>query len=149
MDALDFQWKVLTGMRRVKEQTERTLQPCCTRHNITPVQLRILMTLRQDGPLTVSALARQSCVADANTSALCKRLGGQGFVQRTRDKADERHVLVSLTPRGTALLDEVGAACKEACEAVSRRLAPADMEELLAGIEKLLAVFDEEKETVS
>lgn len=146
MDAFDFQWKVLTGMRRVKEQTERTLQPFCARYNITPVQLRILMTLR-DGPLTVSALARRSCMADANNSALCKRLDGQGLVERRRAEEDERHVLVSLTPEGHALLDEVSGACDEAYATLASRLPPEDVEELLAGIDKLLAILSDGDDT--
>ena len=40
---------------------------------------------------------------------LLKRLEGLGYVRRTRDAADERRVLVELTPEGLALRDEVAA----------------------------------------
>lgn len=149
MDAFDLQWKVLTGVRRVKEHSERTLHPLCENHNITPVQLRILMTLQQEGPLTVSALARSSHMADANNSALCKRLAGQGLVERRRDEEDERQVLVSLTPEGKALLTEVSAACDLAFGAISQRFSQEDIEKILAGLEMLLAAFEDEKEDAS
>lgn len=142
MDAFDFQWKILMGMRRVKEQTERTLHPFCERYSITPVQLRILMTLHQEGPLTVSALARSSCMADANNSALCKRLDGQGLVDRRRDEEDERQVLVSLTPQGKTVLGEVSVACEEAFRSLSEKLDPGEMEELMTGLDRLLALLN-------
>lgn len=149
MDAFDFQWKVMTGMRRVKEQTERTLHPFCAEYGITPVQLRILMTLHQEGPLTVSGLARRCCMADANNSALCKRLDSQGLVNRRRDEEDERQVMVSLTPQGEALLRDVSAACEEAFQSLSQKFSPNDIEEIMASFDKLLCALDEEKENAS
>lgn len=149
MDAFDFQWRVMTGMRRVKEQTERTLHPFCAQHGVTPVQLRILMTLHQEGPLTVSGLAKLSCMADANNSALCKRLDGQGLVTRRRDEEDERHVLVSLTPQGEALLRDVSVACDEAFRSLSEKFSQRDIEEIMASFDKLLAALDDEKENAS
>ncbi len=138
-----MQWRMLAGMRRVKDQAERALQPFCARHGITPVQLRILMALREAGPLTVSALARQNCMAEANNSTLCKRLAGQGLVVRRRAAEDERQVLVSLTPEGEALLRELGTDCDAAFGAVAARFTPEEFEAMLHGLERLAAVMEQ------
>ncbi|MDL2220007.1 MarR family transcriptional regulator, partial [Ruminococcaceae bacterium OttesenSCG-928-O06] len=76
------------------------LHPVCTQHGITPMQLRLLLSLYYDGPQTASTLAENNCMAHGNSSALCKRLAQQGYILRQRPPQDERRVLISLSPAG-------------------------------------------------
>src|SRR6058998_2812455 len=60
-------------------------------------------------PWRITELAEREGLAQPTMTLLVKRLEQRGWVQRERDAADGRVVLVSLTPEGTAALDETRA----------------------------------------
>jgi DNA-binding MarR family transcriptional regulator len=62
-----------------------------------------MMVLWESSPSTVSALGERLLLDSGTLTPLLKRLEGAGLVCRTRDAADERRVLVSLTAEGLAL----------------------------------------------
>ena len=144
MDPFDFQWKMLAGMRRVKEQTERVIHPFCERRGLTPVQLRMLVALAFEGPQTVRELSENTCMATANASVQCKRLAALGYVTRKRVKCDERQVRISLTGEGAALVEELRLSSEESLRTLSSCITEEDADIILAGIEKLAGLFEEE-----
>ena len=74
---------------------------------LTFSQYLVILELLDGAPLTVGALGTRLGMDTGTITPLVKRLEGAGFVTRTRDPADERRVLVDLTPRGRALEAEV------------------------------------------
>ena len=72
-----------------------------------------------DGPLTVGELGRRLHLDSGTLTPLLKRLEADGLVTRTRDAADERRVLVAVTPAGRALR-------KDACDVPARLAAAFD-----------------------
>ncbi|MDL2253802.1 MarR family winged helix-turn-helix transcriptional regulator [Ruminococcaceae bacterium OttesenSCG-928-I18] len=144
MDPFDFQWKMLAGIRRVKEQTERVIHPFCEKSGLTPIQLRILITLYFEGPQTVRALSQNTCMAVANNSVQCKRLGALGLVERRRDKSDERQVRVSLTAQGNAMVEELRFSSEASLRTLADNISEDDAERILNGLEKVAVIFEEE-----
>jgi DNA-binding MarR family transcriptional regulator len=67
-----------------------------------PQYLAMLVLWQGDG-LTVSQLGERLALDSGTLTPLLKRLEGSGLVQRLRDAADERRVLLQLTPAGRAL----------------------------------------------
>ena len=57
----------------------------------------------QHGPLGVGELGAHLHLDSGTLTPLLKRMEASGWLQRTRDAADERRVIVSLTPAGRAL----------------------------------------------
>ena len=74
---------------------------------LTFPQYLVILELLDGAPLSVGALGARMDMDTGTITPLVKRLEGTGFVTRTRDPADERRVLVDLTPRGRALEAEV------------------------------------------
>lgn len=71
-------------------------------------QLAILMTVHlHPGPHTVRGLARHLAISKPAVSGALDTLGGLDLVQRRRDPADRRNVLIQGTPAGTVFLREV------------------------------------------
>ncbi|WP_233150162.1 MarR family winged helix-turn-helix transcriptional regulator [Kineosporia sp. A_224] len=64
-------------------------------------------------PLSVGELGRRLHLDSGTLTPLLKRLEADGLVTRTRDLADERRVLVAVTPAGAALR-------KDACDVPAR-----------------------------
>lgn len=66
---------------------------------LNPTDLRCLDWLF-DGPKSAGELSQGTGLSSAATTTLIDRLEGKGFVQRVRDPADRRRVLVELTRQG-------------------------------------------------
>jgi DNA-binding MarR family transcriptional regulator len=56
--------------------------------------------------MTVKGIGEELGLDSGTLSPLLKRLETAGFVSRTRDKGDERQVIVALTEKGVALKTE-------------------------------------------
>ena len=67
-----------------------------------PQYLAMLVLWQQDG-ITVSQLGERLALDSGTLTPLLKRLESVGLVQRLRDSADERRVLLQLTAEGRAL----------------------------------------------
>ncbi len=70
---------------------------------LTYPQYLVMLVLWQDEGLTVSQLGERLALDSGTLTPLLKRLQAAGLVQRLRDSADERRVLLQLTPGGRAL----------------------------------------------
>jgi DNA-binding MarR family transcriptional regulator len=70
---------------------------------LTFTQYLAMLELLDEAPLSVGALGTRLGMDTGTITPLLKRMQASGFVTRTRDVADERRVLVDLTPEGRAL----------------------------------------------
>jgi DNA-binding MarR family transcriptional regulator len=70
---------------------------------LTYPQYLVMLVLWEGDGLTVSQLGERLSLDSGTLTPLLKRLEALGHVQRLRDAADERRVLLSLTPSGRAL----------------------------------------------
>ena len=67
-------------------------------------KIAALRHLIEGGPRTVGQLSAYFYINDSSTSELVADLGRLGFVQRTGSRADNRVVLVEVTPEGQRLV---------------------------------------------
>ena len=70
---------------------------------VPAVQYIAMMALWEKDGVTVSALGERLFLDSGTLTPLLKRLEAAKLVRRTRNEADERQVLISLTERGRAL----------------------------------------------
>lgn len=100
MEVAEFKNIVWGYTRKIEESMNSVFSPVIEKYGITMMQTRILMELQRCESHTIGSLADSVCVAGANISAMCKKLEGQGLLERVRNKADERVVRVVLTNLG-------------------------------------------------
>ena len=70
---------------------------------LTYPQYLVMLVLWEGDGITVSALGERLALDSGTLTPLLKRLEASGLVQRLRDAADERRVLLQLTAAGRAL----------------------------------------------
>lgn len=97
--------------------------------SVPPLQLSALVTVEEHGPLRLSELARREAVTAPTMSRVLTALVDQGLVHREPDPQDARGVLITLSDRGSAQLDEVRS---HRTALVARRLARLDPDQLAA-----------------
>ncbi|HET6510156.1 MAG TPA: MarR family winged helix-turn-helix transcriptional regulator [Baekduia sp.] len=79
-------------------------------------EAEILLRLRATGPLSQRQLIDQLAVDPSNLVTMLNRLEAAGLLERTRDAADRRRHIVSITAAGRAKRDAVDAAVRSAEE---------------------------------
>lgn len=142
VDPCGFQWKAMSKLRHAAGLAEQRTAPFCHEAGLTTMQLNILLTLHYAGPQTISGLARQSSMARANNSALCKRLEQEGLVLRARAAGDERQVVVSLTPQGAETVRAFSRRCAQSTQNDRVKISRQETEEILSALDKLLEILD-------
>jgi len=71
---------------------------------LTSIEWRVLATLHDGEPLTVSQLADEVLSKQPTVTKLVRRMGEQGWLALRDDPADQRRTLVSVTPAGKRLV---------------------------------------------
>jgi DNA-binding MarR family transcriptional regulator len=84
--------------RRLRQEASQGLSPSLT---------SALATIDTHGPLTPSELAKRERVQRPTATRLVARLEELGVLQRMADPQDRRSSLLSVTPAGHALMEEL------------------------------------------
>jgi DNA-binding MarR family transcriptional regulator len=88
---------------------------------VTMPQLRVLV-LAASGPQNVTAVARDLGVHPSNATRTCDRLVRAGLLTRRHAPDDRRQVILTLTPAGTRLVEQVMSQRRAAAERVLARM---------------------------
>lgn len=85
----------------------RAYAPLLEQANLTYTQYLTMMALWEYGTTSVKELGQRLLLDSGTLTPLLKKLEARGLITRSRDAADERKLVVSLTPAGEALEDVV------------------------------------------
>jgi len=84
-------------------QMTKLYKPLLAKIGLTYPQYLAMMALWEEDGVTVGALGERLFLDSGTLTPLLKRLEAAGLIRRTRNEADERQVLIGLTPEGRAL----------------------------------------------
>ena len=71
---------------------------------LSSIEWRVLATLHDSDPVTVSQLAHEVLAKQPTVTKLVQRMAEQGWVELLADPADQRRTLVGVTPAGKRLV---------------------------------------------
>jgi DNA-binding MarR family transcriptional regulator len=112
---------------------------------VSRTEVGVLRNLRS-GPRRITELAAEERVTQPGITLLVNRLQERGWVERTPDPSDGRAVLVSLTPAGGAVFEQLRAEYRALLHEEMASLEDAEVETLAAAVEildKLIARLKE------
>jgi DNA-binding MarR family transcriptional regulator len=104
---------VIGRVSRLARELEARLEPVYREHGLEPGWHDVLATLRRSGPpyrLRPSDFAGSLMLTSSGTTKRLDRLEQAGLIKRDPDPHDRRGVLITLTPAGIELIDELTAA---------------------------------------
>lgn len=102
--------EVLARIQRMNRTIDKYLKTFTAEHGLEVGEFDVLVTLRRSGPpyaLTAGGLIPAAMVTSGAITNRIDRLEAKGLVERVRDGADRRSVLIRLTDRGRTLADSV------------------------------------------
>lgn len=106
--------------------------------DVTPPQYAVLTVIAAQPGLDQSAIAEEVGVDRATLASVVARLEVAGFVRRTIGKADRRQKLLTLTPRGKAILLRMQEPVQRAQERILDPLSPHEREQFLRLLNQLV-----------
>jgi DNA-binding MarR family transcriptional regulator len=104
------------------------------RQGISMTQLHVMNMLERHGEMAMSRLAEMLDVSLSNATGLIDRIEERGFVERIRVPSDRRIVLVRITDRGRAVMEEVEALREATLARVLDRLDEAQLKRVAAAM---------------
>lgn len=82
-------------------------RPILNHYGLTEQQWRILRALDEQAQLEPREICELCQILSSSMAGILARMEETGLVQRVRFEADQRRVLVSLAPKGDALIDKM------------------------------------------
>lgn len=104
---------------------------------LSSIEWRVLATLHDSEPLTVSQLALEVLSKQPTVTKLVQRMADQGWVQLQGDANDQRRTLVTASPAGKRLVRPLVEAAKQHEARVLRALGATEKIALRKLLEKL------------
>jgi DNA-binding MarR family transcriptional regulator len=101
---------VIGRISRLARELEQRLEVVYREHGLEPGWHDVLATLRRSGPpyrLRPSEFTGALMLTSSGTTKRLDRLEQAGLIKRDPDPDDRRGTLISLTPKGRALIDTV------------------------------------------
>jgi DNA-binding MarR family transcriptional regulator len=80
---------------------------CEGKYGVARMEWRLVAALHEDGPMALGRLVQRTGIDQARVSRAVDRMVENGFMQRHRDEAGRRRVIVQLTDAGHALYREL------------------------------------------
>jgi DNA-binding MarR family transcriptional regulator len=102
---------------------------------LSSIEWRVLATLHDSPPVTVSQLAHEVLSKQPTVTKLVQRMGEQGWVTLLADPADQRRTLVTASPAGKKLVKPLLEKARTHESEMLRTLAVSEQ----AALKKLLA----------
>lgn len=134
----------LIALRRILRATESNARAIARASGLTNAQMLVLHTLSGSGQEMPKDIARRLGVSQATVTALVDRMEARGLVRRARREADRRMVWVILTDIGRQVLQDAPDPLHEAFIRRFESLPDWEQAMLMAGAERLGALFDAE-----
>jgi len=94
-------------MKQVELAVRAGLDDLTRPYDLTALQYTALTVLERHADLTSAHLARHSFVTAQTMADMVTTLLGRGLIERHRDPADRRRLVIALTPEGQRALDEL------------------------------------------
>lgn len=120
---------------RAREAVLEPTRPILRRHALTEPQWRVLRTLGADGEMETLRLATAVFLRPPSVTRIVRDLAAKGHVTRRPDPQDGRVMLVAISPKGQAIVDEVLPLIRD----LARRMRIAYGPEAIAALQRELA----------
>jgi DNA-binding MarR family transcriptional regulator len=126
---------VLAGSRTLVAISAQSL--ASVQDQVDVVQFRVLVVLASRGACSLGEIAEAAALHISTASRTCDRMVSAGLLNRAASEADRRHLVLTLTPGGEALVGGVLRRRRAALEPVLDKLSGREQRRLAAAMRDL------------
>ena len=84
----------------------RRYKPLLDKLDLTYTQYIVMMVMWEQKQINVTSLGKLLYLDSGTLTPLLKKLESKGYISRTRDKKDERNVIITIEPKGIKLKEK-------------------------------------------
>ncbi|EPC01676.1 MarR family transcriptional regulator [Litchfieldella anticariensis FP35 = DSM 16096] len=138
----DFSEQVGHLLRKAYQRHTAIFQRHSCDKQLTAIQFVTLCTVMEHGPSSLTEIVNATAIDPATIRGVIKRLKARDWIMLSTDPADQRKVMVSITPHGENLVEEMVPRAQHVTDLTMGNLNPAERVALL----HLLAKMNEQGE---
>jgi homoprotocatechuate degradation regulator HpaR len=130
-----------------REAVMQRFRPAIYAHGLTDQQWRIVRALAEVESLEIHALGKNCCIHPASLSRILPNMSRLGLITRRSNKADQRRVVVSITPKGRALLEKTSPISGRIYAELARDIGPERLELAYQVLEEIIVALEARKQS--
>jgi DNA-binding MarR family transcriptional regulator len=139
-----FASKLAAELRTTLGHLKRKLRQHGGQYDLTSSQIAVILRLEEDGPATVSSLARAEGMRPQSMSAVIAPLEAMGFVVGAADPNDGRKTFMSLTKACKKSIEDGRAARQDwLAKAIQQKFSSQEQKKLSSAIQLLARLTDD------
>ena len=135
----------LSIMRFAQTLVTESFTPVCKQYGISTQQMKILSALYHKKNQTVGELSQSTQILRINITSVCKKMEKDGYLVSSRSLMDERVVRVSLTDKGTKIMETIGKTIEEYYENILEGESEETCKMIHDGLQKLCELLEKAK----
>lgn len=139
-----YDLQILTALRRVMRAVDIHSRRLIATHHITAPQLVCLITIVDNGPITLKQLAEGVFLSPSTVVGILDRLEAKGFVLRARDTRDRRLVNVSATASGRHLVENAPSPLQAGLARALKRLPEIEQATITLSLQRIVDLMHAE-----
>ncbi len=140
----EFSEQVGHLLRRAYQRHTAIFQRHSCDKQLTAIQFVTLCTLVERGPSSLTDIVQATAIDPATVRGVIKRLKARDWIALSTCAQDQRKVIVTITPEGEGLVDEMVPAAQRISDLTMENLNPAERVALLHLLAKMSGTPDDE-----
>ncbi|MBP9185123.1 MAG: homoprotocatechuate degradation operon regulator HpaR [Fuscovulum sp.] len=125
------------ALLRAREAVMARFRPLLDRHGINEQQWRVIRVLAEHDGLDATELARRANILAPSLTRMIRALADRGLIRRGRDAGDGRRAILTITPEGRELIDQVTPHAGAIYDAIDAEFGPDRVRALVALLDEL------------
>ncbi|MBQ7653431.1 MAG: MarR family transcriptional regulator [Clostridia bacterium] len=105
-EALRLKNQLCFPIYAVSNLITRKYKPYLDELDLTYTQYIVMMLLWEHGQANEKLLCESLCLKSNTVTPLLKKLQDKGYIEKSKDKGDERNIVITLTEEGKELQDK-------------------------------------------
>ncbi|WP_051687337.1 MarR family winged helix-turn-helix transcriptional regulator [Microbulbifer sp. HZ11] len=136
--------EVLITLRRLIRATDLHSKQLVKTAGLTAPQLLLLQAIREQGQVTIGALAKEISLSQATVTTILDRLERRGLVYRERSSEDKRKVHAYLTDKGADIIRDAPTPLQEHFVKQFRDLREWEQSMIISSLQRVALMMDAE-----
>lgn len=142
MNQIEYCHTISELLRNIDTKTAKISNQQYSQQNLTAQQISILLLLDNQGAMRVSDIGKVLNMVDSNVSAICSRLEHMGFIERFRQKEDQRVVKIQLTKTAQDRMEGIKSNVAKFQDLVFKNVEEGDLKDIVLGLTKYNNLLD-------
>ena len=137
-----YDLKILQNLRKIIRSVDMHSRKLSIQHDITTPQLITLLTIVENGPLTIVSIAKHVHLSPSTIVGIIDRLEAKKYVTRQRSETDRRQVLISIADEGKEFADKAPSPLQETLAEALNKLTDLEQVTIFLSLERVVEMME-------